>query len=296
MHLSRPLKLCGGILVAALFIATAVSVVSNTVPSANAAALSEVQIQSIIGLLSAFGGDAKLIQNVEISLRGGTPNISSEPSGETVATSSPAELTATPEPAISPAPTTSAATTSITISLAPGAPAQQAPLGTAYVLMANYSFDATFSSEDVTFSSVKFLYTDSALYDPYNCAIYSGAAEFMTRYKYSFNPDWVHPAGTGEYEFILTTPLVITKGTVRNVEIRCTTNTIAKNGTGSFSWGLSATADGKALFTGTGVESGTVITPKAIPGVGYTIIFVSQLESEKNFASVVKAVALWLSR
>src|SRR3989344_7832844 len=39
MHLSRPLKLCGGILVAALFIAAVVSVVPNSVPSVNAAAL-----------------------------------------------------------------------------------------------------------------------------------------------------------------------------------------------------------------------------------------------------------------
>ena len=47
----------------------------NYVPNTqNLAALTEAQIQSVLSLLSAFGLDKTLLQNVEVSLRDGTPS------------------------------------------------------------------------------------------------------------------------------------------------------------------------------------------------------------------------------
>ena len=146
-------------------------------------------------------------------------------------------------------------------------------MGTTYVHVASFVFDASGSSEDISFSSLKFLYTDNALFDPYNCAIFSGPEEFMTRYtKNYFNSDWVHPTGTGDYTFVLTTPFVVSKGTTRVAEIRCTTNLQATKGTGSFSWGLSE-ENGKATFTGVGAVSKEIITPKAVPSAGNVMTF-----------------------
>ncbi|OGG47480.1 hypothetical protein A3D66_00395 [Candidatus Kaiserbacteria bacterium RIFCSPHIGHO2_02_FULL_50_9] len=244
----------------------------NYVPNTqNLAALTEAQIQSVLSLLSAFGLDKTLLQNVEVSLRDGTPS--------SVATST--ETTPPPKdsegaPVGVPVPVSEIAPisgNSLIVSVSPTPAAGYVPVGTTYVHVASFVFDASGSSEDISFSSLKFLYTDNALFDPYNCAIFSGPEEFMTRYtKNYFNSDWVHPTGTGDYTFVLTTPFVVSKGTTRVAEIRCTTNLQATKGTGSFSWGLSE-ENGKATFTGVGAVSKEIITPKAVPSAGNVMTF-----------------------
>ncbi len=248
-----------------LVLVVALSSFKPTTANSNLASLSEIQIQSVISLLLAFGVSPELMQNIEISLRGKVP--------EMLATSATTTTPVPVEDASPPSPPT-VATNNISISISPTPAAKNVSDGVAYVLVGGFLFDATLSKEDISFSSLKFLYTDNALYDPYNCAIFSGPDEFMTRYKYNFNPDWVHPAGTRDYAFLLTTPLVISKGTTRVVDIRCHTNSRAFGGTGFFSWGLSG-ADGKATFTGTGVERKEIIIPQVVPGVGNPMTFTS---------------------
>jgi hypothetical protein len=253
----------------------------------NVAALTESQILSILGILSAFGVQANVISDVELALRGETPTVMLGP----IATSS--------EPIIEvPPPDTSITPTGlVTVSVAPWTNSFLVPSGTTYVLTGLFTFDATNTTEDVNFLKLSFLYTDNALYDPYNCAIYSGPTEYMKRYtKATFNPDWVHPAGTGEKVFTLDNQaLVLSKGTTKQIEIRCYTNTIAYKGTGSFSWGLSST-DGKATFSGVGVTSGEVITPTIVPSIGTTLEFISQSSSRGGLAGALDALRTRWSR
>ena len=252
-----------------LLFAGAVYAEWNYVPNTqNLAALTEAQVQAILSVLSSFGVDNDLLKNIESSLRDGAQH-----SAETsIEISLPEEEFGVsppiPEPFLTP-------TGTLHISVAETSLAGTVPSGTVYVQVASFIFDATALKEDTSFSKLKFLYTDDAKYDPYNCAIFSGPEEFMTRYtKGSLNPDWVHPAGTDDYEFVLTTSLVVLKGEKKNVDIKCTTNTNAFKGTGSFSWGLSG-VDGKATFNGVGVESKEVIVPTVEPNVGNTMIFTS---------------------
>src|SRR3989344_1632817 len=264
-----------------LFLVIAVLSFKGVSSTVNAAALSEAQIQSIISLLLAFKIDPEIVSNVEASLHGKALDIG------------PGNIASTTEANEIPPPAPTAATSSLIISVSSASDADTVPVGTVYVLVGSYRFDATASGEDISFSSLKFLYTDNALYDPYNCAIFSGPDEFMTRYKYSFNPDWVHPAGTDNYEFILTTPLVISKGTARTIDIRCNTNTNAIKGTGAFSWGISD-IDGKALFTGIGVDSKEPVTPQVIPSVGSIKTFVSKAaQPQGNVAALFMAIYSW---
>ena len=244
------------------FFAGAVYAAWNYIPPTSPlAALTQVQIQAILSVLSSFGVDEATVLSVERALL-----------GEETKTGSTEVVV--PE-VVPPAPQEPEKANEIVISVSPTPKAQTVPAGTTYVHMASFVFDATSLGESVSFSSLKFLYTDNALYDPYNCAIFSGPEEFMTRYtKATFNPDWVHPAGTGDKEFTLNTPLVIPKGEKKIVDIRCNTNTRAFTGTGSFSWGLSG-FDGKATFTGVGADSKEIITPKVVPDIGNTMTFAS---------------------
>ena len=240
----------------------------NYVPNTqNLAALTEAQIQSILGVLSSFGIDQALLKNVENSLRGETVSPAATSTETTLPQENEAEAPAVSE-------TVPVSTSSVHISVSETFKEGTAPSGTLLVHVASFIFDATASNEDISFSKLKFLYTDNALYDPYNCTVSSGAEEFMGRYKYFFNPDWVHPAGTGDKEFILTTALVVPKGEKKTLDIKCYTNSNAFKGTGSFSWGLSG-VDGEATFTGTGVTSKEIITPTVEPSEGNTMTFAS---------------------
>ena len=248
------------------FFAGAVYAGWNYVPNtSNLAALTEAQVQSILGVLSSFGVDQTLLKNVENSLRGETVS----PAATSTETTPPQE-----NAAVVPAVSETVPVSSVHISVSEDFKAGNAPAGTILVPVASFVFDATASSEDVSFSKLTFLYTDNALYDPYNCTVSSGAEEFMGRYKYFFNPDWVHPAGTGDKEFVLTTSLVVPKGEKKAVDIKCYTNSNAFKGTGSFSWGLSG-VEGKATFTGVGADSKEVIVPTVEPSIGNTMTFTS---------------------
>ena len=171
-------------------------------------------------------------------------------------------------------PEPSAETGGITVSVSGASEPQGVPTGTPHVLVGSFLFDASQASEDVSFSSPSFLYTDNTQFDPYNCAIYSGPTEYMTRSITLFNRDWVHPAGNGEYTFTLTTPLIVLKGEKKEVEIRCRINLQATSGTGSFSWGLSE-KNGRAVFEGVGLNSKQTIMPLVMPSKGNTKFFTS---------------------
>lgn len=249
-----------------LLVGAAYVVRNSAAPATALAAFSEAQIQSILSVLSAFGVDQAVLGRIDSALRGAAP----EPPAATPAPATP-DVSGV-EPAVeSPAPTTTSMTGEaavLRISVSPTPAAGNAPSGTKYFHVASYLFDATDAGEDIRFTALKFLYTDEALYDPYNCAVYSGPEEFMPRYtKGSLNPYFVHPAGTGDKAFTLTTALIIPKGGKKLVDIRCDFNSRAFRDTGSFSWGLSS-ENGAATFTGVGVTSGEVVTPKSETDVG----------------------------
>ncbi len=257
-------KVIGGTILAALLVAGAWYTTRHIFPVANAAALSEAQIKSVLSVLSAFGVDPTIVKDIESALRG-------QNDARMTTETAPAEETVVKLDENSTS--TSTTPTSVVVSVSATPEAGYVPVGTTYVPVGSFIFDARGASEDIRFSKLSFLYTDEAKYDPYNCAIFSGSDEFMTRYtKNYFNPDWVHPTRTGDYEFALTNPFVVLKGTIRVAEIRCTINLQAVKSTGSFSWGLSE-VDGRATFGGTGVTSGEAVVPVVVPNVGNTMTF-----------------------
>ena len=67
-------------LVAGVAVAAALVVGVVAAPQAQAAALTQAQVNSIISLLQSFGADAATIANVQASLTGGTPSTPSTPS------------------------------------------------------------------------------------------------------------------------------------------------------------------------------------------------------------------------
>ncbi|MEY4747246.1 MAG: hypothetical protein RLZZ416_295, partial [Candidatus Parcubacteria bacterium] len=123
------------------------------------------------------------------------------------------------------------------------------------------NFDATQSGEDVKFSSMKLYYTDTSMNaDPTNCFAYDGATRL--------NSSAVNPTTTlTDYTFTLDTNLVVPKGTVKTVTVKCD---LAGNATsGSFSLGLNVSS-GNATFSGTGLDSGNTITPTSSTGAVQT--------------------------
>jgi peptidoglycan hydrolase-like protein with peptidoglycan-binding domain len=63
-------------LIAVVLVLGASLLLVTNVQQARAAGLTEAQIQAIMGVLSSFGADASVVQNVNTSLHGGTPNLS----------------------------------------------------------------------------------------------------------------------------------------------------------------------------------------------------------------------------
>jgi|SRR3989344_3110167 len=79
MNITSPSR---SLLVVLVGMALAFGILMVAIPQARAASLTEVQIQAILGLLSSFGADQTIINNVSASLRGtATPGASISNSG-----------------------------------------------------------------------------------------------------------------------------------------------------------------------------------------------------------------------
>lgn len=128
--------------------------------------------------------------------------------------------------------------------------AQNVVAGVTGFTVANIQLDATQSGEDIRFANMKVYHTETSLTggDIVNCFAYDGATRL--------NDSAVNPTTTlTDYTYVLSNNLLVSKGTVKTVAIKC--DIPAAITSGSFSEGQNGTVG----FTGTGIQSGNSITP-----------------------------------
>jgi hypothetical protein len=148
---------------------------------------------------------------------------------------------------------------SVKISIASSPAAQNVVAGVSGLTVGAFNFDATQSGEDVRFSSQKFQYTDSSMTggDVTNCYAYDGATRL--------NSTAVNPTTDGtDYTFSFDTQLVVSKGTVKKVDIKCDVPSSVSSGSFSFDMDISE------VVAGTGVTSSQSITPTTPTGSDVT--------------------------
>ncbi len=140
--------------------------------------------------------------------------------------------------------------------------------GGSSVLMANFSFDASQSGEDVRFSSVptRLTYVTSDETELTSCAIFDGSTSLST------GSNVVNPSESGsspvDQTFTLDNPVTVTKGTVKTLGVRCNISGAATNA-GTFQWAPGSTAF-ITDFSISGATSGTTITPTSSSGTAAT--------------------------
>lgn len=151
---------------------------------------------------------------------------------------------------------------SVALSVSPTPAAQNVVAGVTGFTVANIQLDATQSGEDVRFANMKLSHTETSLTggDITNCFAWDGSTRL--------NSTAVNPTtSTTEYTYVFDSNLIATKGTVKTIAIKC--DIPSSLASGSFSEGFDSTTPG---FTGTGVSSGTSITPTiAASNVGQTL-------------------------
>jgi hypothetical protein len=154
--------------------------------------------------------------------------------------------------------TTSSGAGSLLISVA-ATPASQTIVAGSIVTAANIQLDASGSSEDVRVNGLGALYTDNIAVDPMGCQVFNGTTALTT------GVNVVNPSGTGIKTFVFDSSLIVPRGTVKILTIRCLVSSSAANGT--FNWGVQAGAVSLAV----GVSTGQTIFPVAITNGGPTM-------------------------
>ncbi|HEY4520106.1 MAG TPA: hypothetical protein VJH33_03680 [Candidatus Paceibacterota bacterium] len=141
---------------------------------------------------------------------------------------------------------------SVALSVNPIPAAQNIVAGSVNVLLGQYNFDGTQSGEDVRFTTGKFYYDEvtTMAIDPTNCFAYDGATKL--------NDTAVNPDADGDDTYTFDRNLLIPKGTVKVIAVKCDIPGSAS--TGTFAFDLN-TSSGNGTFDGTGVDSGTTVTP-----------------------------------
>lgn len=176
---------------------------------------------------------------------------------------------------------------SVVLSTASSPAAQTAVTGVSQQTFAGINFDATQSGEDVRFNSLKILYTEGTAMvggDPTNCFAYDGATRL--------NDTGVNPTTTAtDYTFTLSTNLVVSKGTVKIITIKC--DLPAAITSGAFSFGITSAV----TFTGTGITSSQSVTPTTstnatITGNTQTIASAGVLTVAKDSSSPAYTLAV----
>jgi hypothetical protein len=152
-----------------------------------------------------------------------------------------------------------------TVSISSTPAAQNVVSGVTGLNLANVQFDGTQSGEDVRYTAVKLKWTQSTLTtgNITNCFAYDGTTRL--------NDTAVLPTVTGtEYTFSFNTFLVVPKGTVKTVAIKC--DVPASITSGNFSFGIAAQPGTSSdSFSGTGISSGSSIYPIASSVTGPTM-------------------------
>jgi hypothetical protein len=136
--------------------------------------------------------------------------------------------------------TVKAATTTVTVSSSPSS--QNVVMGQTAFTLANFQYDASASGEDIRVNSAQYTAeTDTGASYPTNCFAYDGTTRL--------NSTAVNPTSDGAKTFTFDTALVVPKGTVKTVALKCDipTNLTADD---TFEWKLAASATNQATGTG----------------------------------------------
>ncbi len=152
--------------------------------------------------------------------------------------------------------TVRAAALDIKVSATPSA--QNIVAGSQGVTFTNYQFDASQSGEDVRFSSIPLALSASGSASNVNtCQLFDGATALNT------GSNVVNPTATGNNTFTLDQSLVIMKGTVKTLALKCNVTSAAS---GTLSWGLSSPS-----ITVTGVTSSSDVSETVTNAAGSTM-------------------------
>ncbi len=159
---------------------------------------------------------------------------------------------------ITPSPTTAVTGNSFTVKTATSSLSlsneptnQNVVAGTTGFTFAKVLFDGTASGEDVRFTSAQFaLETDTGSSNPTNCQLFDGTTALNT------GTNVQNPTSDGQKTFTLDKNLIIPKGTLKTVSLKCD---VAANLTAddTIEWKLNI----GATFGATGLTSGNTVTP-----------------------------------
>jgi len=173
-------------------------------------------------------------------------------------------VTITPSPASAVTMSTmTAKAAALTVSLTPetqsnaSTTGQTVVAGTSTYLFTTYVLDASGSGEDVRVTSLKLVLTASSSNtadDLTNCQLYKDSTVLNTGSNI-VNPSNSDAAGGVEKTFSLDTSLIIAKGTIQKLDIKCNIVSGA-NGSGQWQWGVT---DVDASLNATGVTSGQTV-------------------------------------
>lgn len=166
--------------------------------------------------------------------------------------------------------TVKTATLAIAVSTSPAA--QNIVAGGVATHFATLQFDATQSGEDVRFSTVAVTATTTANVSATNiltsCQLFDGATAVNTGSNV-VNPTLSNAAATA-HTFTMDNPVVITKGTVKELMVKCN---VAGGATGALAIGM--TSAQKAAVAATGAVSGNGVTPTGATNVGQAMTIAS---------------------
>ncbi len=147
-----------------------------------------------------------------------------------------------------------AATLAVSVSATPSA--QNVVAGGQAVIFANYQFDASQSGEDMRFSSIPLFLTTTGTASSLNtCQLYDGSTVLNT------GSNVINPSVAGSNTFTLDQQLVIPKGAIKTLTLKCN---VSSSATGTYNWGLTSVSG----LTVTGANSGNAVTPSFSTSVG----------------------------
>lgn len=141
-------------------------------------------------------------------------------------------------------------TATTTIRIANDPQQQNVVAGVTAFTFANILFDATASGEDVRFTTAVFQLNATTATDVKNCALFDGTTQLNS------GSNVVSPSATGNRTFTLDKNIIIPKGTVKTVALKCD---VAGNATADndAQWTIS----GDETYGATGQISGNTLTP-----------------------------------
>ncbi|MBI5645130.1 hypothetical protein HY970_03460 [Candidatus Kaiserbacteria bacterium] len=140
--------------------------------------------------------------------------------------------------------------------------AQNVVAGLTGFTASNVNFDATQSGEDIKFSSVQFRYTEAMATDVTNCFAYDGATRLNTTAVNPSNTLGTTGNSVGAAKtFTFDTNLTVSKGTVKQIAIKCDIPGSA-TANDTFAWGVNSSD----TVSGTGLSSGQSVSATITTG------------------------------